>query len=279
MTQGETAGKQRRILVAMDSNAESLAGLRRAATLASELRVELAGLFLEDINLLRMSELPGHEIILASGSRKSTSRADMEQQMRRRAAAARREVERLAEALSLSWTFEVRRAGLDSALREAARSNELVCSALAPPPLPHAAPKPRRPSRTSRRKAPYPHGPARRPRPVLALYEGGEGGGRVLELAQRAARINHLPLEVLVPARGSAAGDRAVGEVGRNLAEAETATTVRRLPQSEKALLNALAVAQGQLLFLDAAGHAATAEHLASLRSAANCDLLLVSRH
>jgi hypothetical protein len=275
MTATEASVKQRRILVAMDSNAESLAGLRRAATLASELRIELAGLFLEDINLLRMSELPGHEIILGSGSRKSTSRAEMEQQMRHRAAAARREVERLAQAFSLSWTFEVRRAGLDSALREAARSNELVCSALAPPPLPHAAARPR----TSRRRAVYPHGPVRAPRPVLALYEGAEGGARVLELAQRAAQINHLPLEVLVPARAGAAGQKAVDEANRCLSEAEEPVTVRRLPQSEKALLNALAAARGQLLFLDAASQAATAEHLASLRSAAKCDLLLVSRH
>jgi len=269
MTPAQATGKHRRIVVAMDSNAESLAGLRRAAALAAELRIELAGLFLEDVNLLRMSELPGHEISLASGTRSATSRTGMERQMRQRAATAQREVERLARTFSLSWSFEVRRAGLDNALREAAKANELVCSALAPPAQPHVAPR-------ATVKAGYPHAPTHRPRPVLALFEGGICGAQVLDLATRAAQINHQPLEVLVPARAGGASERAMGEVSRGLAGAEVTATVRRLPVSEKALLDALASARGQALFLDAAG--AAAGRLAALRAAAKCDLLLVSR-
>ncbi len=269
MTPNQASGGQRRIVVAMDSNAESLTGLRRAAALAAELRIELAGLFLEDVNLLRMSELPGHEISLASGTRSVTSRSGMERQMRQRAATAQREVKRLAQAFSLSWSFEVRRAGVDSALREAAKSDELVCSALAPPALPHVAPR-------AADQGSYHHAPARRPRPVLALFEGGEHGARVLDLAARAAQINHQPLQVLVPARAGGAAEKAMAEAGRSLAGSEVSATVRRLPASERALLDALAAARGQLLFLDASG--AAAGRLAALRSAAKCDLLLVSR-
>jgi hypothetical protein len=67
-----------------------------------------------------------------------------------------------------------------------------------------------------------------------------------------------------------------MGEVSRGLAGAEVTATVRRLPVREKALLDALASARGQALFLDAAG--AAAGRLAALRAAAKCDLLLVSR-
>ena len=264
----QNIGKRRRLLVAMDCNAESLAGLRRAATLASGMQVELAGLFLEDVNLLRMSELPGHEISLATGSGMATSRADMERQMRRRASAARAEAERLAQAFSLSWTFEVRRAGLEHALREAAQTEELVCSAPAPPLFSHS-------------KAPSPRvlggELVRRPGPVLAVYEGGPGGARVLELAARAAQIHKLDLQVLVPARGSAGGTRALGKAKEALATSDMDATMRRLPLSERALLQTLATARGQLLFLDANGKAASVERLAAVREAVNCDVFLVS--
>jgi hypothetical protein len=252
----------------MDCNAESLAGLRRAAVLAGELRVELAGLFLEDINLLRMSELPGHEISLASGTGKSTSRVEMERQMRRSANAAKEEVARLAQALSLSWTFEVRRASMDQALREAAKTEELVCSVLASPFFPTLKSRPARQNRGAPTNS------------ILAIFENGERGGRVLELAARAARVHGLPLEVLVPARDAASGAKAVAKAGEVLGKTAgkaVSVTTRRLPLSEAAIVGALTSARGQLLFLDAGGKIASIKSLATLRSAINCDVLLVS--
>ncbi len=112
----------------------------------------------------------------------------------------------------------------------------------------------------------------------MALFEGGACGKRVLELATRAAQLTKQPLEVLVPARSGAAGQRAVAEATSVLADARVATTVRRLPTSAHALHGALAAAHGQLLFLDAAGRSVAADRLPAVRSAAKCDVLLVSQ-
>ena len=272
MNAAEGARPRRRILVAMDASPESLAGLRRAASLAAELQGELAGLFVEDINLLRLSELPGHDIGLASGTGRQTNRADMERQMRLRAEAARRELERLALAHRLPWTFEVRRSRLDQALREAAEAADLVCSALSRQPARPLAPRPR-PQAAYAQAAPA----AAAVRPVLALYEGGEGGARVLELAVRAAGSNQAPLRVLVPARAGAAGDRAVAQVVEHLRGAGATGEVERLPSGERAVLAAVAGARGRSLFLDAGGPAVRADRLSRLLTAAGCEVLLVS--
>ena len=48
----------RRILVALDASAHSHAALAAAVALAARLHAEIEGLFVEDINLLRLAELP-----------------------------------------------------------------------------------------------------------------------------------------------------------------------------------------------------------------------------
>ena len=48
----------RRILVALDASRHSLAALEAAAELAARLKAELVGLFVEDIDLLRLAGLP-----------------------------------------------------------------------------------------------------------------------------------------------------------------------------------------------------------------------------
>ena len=47
-----------RILVALDASPHSQAALDAAATLAARVSAELQGLFIEDVNLLRLAELP-----------------------------------------------------------------------------------------------------------------------------------------------------------------------------------------------------------------------------
>ena len=48
----------RRILVAVDASTHSLAALEAASVLAEVLNAELVGIFVEDINLLRLAGLP-----------------------------------------------------------------------------------------------------------------------------------------------------------------------------------------------------------------------------
>jgi len=52
-----------RILVALDATEDSLTSLDLATRLAAKLRAELEGLFVEDINLLRMADLPCTRVV------------------------------------------------------------------------------------------------------------------------------------------------------------------------------------------------------------------------
>jgi hypothetical protein len=57
----------RRVLVALDASRESRHALETSAEIAGRLRAELVGLFVEDLNLLRMAALPASRV-LAPGS-------------------------------------------------------------------------------------------------------------------------------------------------------------------------------------------------------------------
>ena len=48
----------RRILVALDGSAHVLAALQAASEMAARMKSELVGLFVEDINLVRLAGLP-----------------------------------------------------------------------------------------------------------------------------------------------------------------------------------------------------------------------------
>ena len=68
----------RRILVALNAVSDSHAAIERAAAMAADHEAELAGLFVEDLDLLRLCELPGHEVVLATGAARPTDRREME---------------------------------------------------------------------------------------------------------------------------------------------------------------------------------------------------------
>ncbi|MGD8821809.1 MAG: universal stress protein, partial [Anaerolineales bacterium] len=58
MPEDKNPTRVERILVAVDASSHSRAALEAAAELAASLEVELVGIFVEDINLMRLAELP-----------------------------------------------------------------------------------------------------------------------------------------------------------------------------------------------------------------------------
>jgi len=102
-----------RIWVALDDAECGLAALDAAAILASRLRAELRGLFVEDINLLRLARLPFSQVVgRASASWRPLDAAELERQLRGQAARSRALLSRLAERERLSWSFHVARGEL-----------------------------------------------------------------------------------------------------------------------------------------------------------------------
>jgi nucleotide-binding universal stress UspA family protein len=87
----------RRILVGIDASNASLDALEAAASLAARLGSELAGLFVEDEDLLRLAALPFGDIVRSpSGERERLDRASVEATLRAVASHAREVLERTA---------------------------------------------------------------------------------------------------------------------------------------------------------------------------------------
>jgi nucleotide-binding universal stress UspA family protein len=72
-----------RILVALDMSADSHAALEAATRLASMLKAEIVGLFVEDQDLLHMAKMPyAQEIRSPVAAKRKVETAGMEQQLR-----------------------------------------------------------------------------------------------------------------------------------------------------------------------------------------------------
>jgi nucleotide-binding universal stress UspA family protein len=117
----------RRILVALDASRQSLAALEAATDLGARMQAELIGLFVEDVNLLRLAELPfAQEVGSYSAGQRQLTPARIEEQLRAQAERARRSLQAHAERASVPWSFEVARGVVTTAVLTAASRVDLV---------------------------------------------------------------------------------------------------------------------------------------------------------
>ena len=95
-----------RILVALDASTHSLAALEEAAALASRLKAEVMGLFVEDINLLRLATSPmARQIGLPSAIGEEIDSAMIESGLRAQASQARAALAAAAGRAGVNWSF------------------------------------------------------------------------------------------------------------------------------------------------------------------------------
>jgi nucleotide-binding universal stress UspA family protein len=117
----------RHILVALDASPHSLAALEAAAELAVGLKADLLGLFVEDINLLRLAELPfAREMEGSSTPWHQLDTPDVERELRARASRARRALAMIAGRAQVPWSFRVVHGVIVSELLAAASEADLV---------------------------------------------------------------------------------------------------------------------------------------------------------
>ena len=99
-----------RVLLALESTAGSTASIEIALRLAVAMQAEVAGVFVEDTDLMRLAALPfTQETGLVSGAQRPLLPADVESTLRRRAEQARRSLADLAGASQVRWSFRVTR--------------------------------------------------------------------------------------------------------------------------------------------------------------------------
>lgn len=189
-----------RILVALDASPRSLAALATAGALAVELDAELAGLFVEDINLQRLMALPfAREFCLLSGALRPLSQAEIEHSWRREAAALRHRLAEAAGQLQLRWSFQVARGRMAAEVSLQAQGVDLVVLGRQPGAGYMAT------VQSAAR--------ARPAGPVLVLIEAVARAGASLDLAIRLARRSGAELVLLVAAADEAAYRAACTEI------------------------------------------------------------------
>jgi nucleotide-binding universal stress UspA family protein len=116
-----------RILVALDASSHSLAGLEAAVALASKLDAEILGVYVEDINLLRLAEMPfASELGQYSSRPRKLDTGQLERQLRIHADRARQALLEAAEAADLAWSFRVVRGSIPVELIAATQDTDLI---------------------------------------------------------------------------------------------------------------------------------------------------------
>ncbi len=119
--------ERQRILVALDGSQESLAALQAAVSLAKELDADLIGLYVEDVNLLRLAQLPfAREVHLTTARFRTLTSEVMMEAMRLQAARVRRALHRAAQQAGIRSEFRIVRGVVPTAVTTAAVNADLL---------------------------------------------------------------------------------------------------------------------------------------------------------
>lgn len=117
----------RRILVALDASTQSLAALKTAVILAAEMGADLEGLFVEDVNLLRVATLPvARRILYPSGEEEPLDSSLMERELKLLARHAQESLATLAGRSGIRWSFRVVRGKVTVEILAAASGSDLL---------------------------------------------------------------------------------------------------------------------------------------------------------
>jgi nucleotide-binding universal stress UspA family protein len=271
MSAGAEHARIRRILVALDASAASLAALDSAARLAAMLEAELLGIFVEDVNLLRLAALPfAREHSQAAGLVRRLEAADMERALRAQAREARAAIEQAAAQVSVRYSFRVTRGQVSELLCAAAEEADLVALGWAGATTTAVTAGVLRPILL------LPSGGELRS-PVAVIYDGSPAAARALELA---AHINREPGEAITVLLTEAQGEEGLRlreEATARLESLDVTGPVLALVSLDPAgVAETLRRGPVGTLLLPAASPLADCRSLPALRDAMRCAVLLV---
>jgi len=178
---------QFRITVMLSNTDADRAALDMLGLLAAETPAEILGLFMEDIELLSLADLPiAREYCRLTHVERQLNSADLQRQLRIQARSAEQALAAIAERIGFSWSFQTVRGSPASLLQNAAADMDVMLLGAARHTLPlagHFAPTtPPRPSS----------------QPVSVIFDGSEAAQRALTVARRIARAGGQPLNVFL---------------------------------------------------------------------------------
>ncbi|TFH23146.1 MAG: universal stress protein [Myxococcales bacterium] len=198
-----------RITVALDPSDPNLGTLHAAAEIAARTGAELAGVFVEDVDLLRLAALPfAQEFTPYARSGRDIDTSAMERTLRGQATVLRRALAAAAERRKIRWSFQVSRGHVAGEILTASENADLVIvgrSRRLGARAPRVGSTARIVVHESKRTVLVLAGGADVGRPVLVLYDGTPSSERALVTAAAIAHEDHKNLVVAI----SSADDRA----------------------------------------------------------------------
>jgi nucleotide-binding universal stress UspA family protein len=189
MNEQELEPTIRRIVVALDASIHSSAALEAASTLAGMLNAELVGVFVEDVNLLRLAGLPfARELMQGAQIDRPLDQLAMERELRLQAEKVRQALAVVATQRRLKWSFRIARGQVAAEVLTVAAEADLVALGKAS----WASTRPVRLGSTARAIIAQAsqavlllqHGAAICA-PIQVVYDGSPAGRRVLATAAR----------------------------------------------------------------------------------------------
>jgi hypothetical protein len=245
----------RRVLVALDAASPSGAAMESAARLAALLGAELHGLFVEDIDLLRLAALPfAQEVSFSSAAERRIEASAVEAIFRVKIEERRQLLAVAAQGAGARWSFRVVRGRvIEAALGAAAEADLLFFG---------------------RREAFPAIGAAR---PIVVLSSGAPTDCNSLQLAAQLAGGNGGGVVVLVMP-----GERGTMDLLRDererLASQSGAGRIRCevTPPQVAAITEAVRRCRGKLLLIDPQGGRLTHSQIADLVERLDCPVVLV---
>lgn len=197
-------GGIKKILVALDASEANRWTLQSAASLATQLQAELLALFVEDINLFRLAELPfAREMAYGSRSSRQITLANMERQIQAQTKQLRQLVETTARQNQIKVEFRVLRGQVCNELLLASQQMDLLILGKSTQLLRQSVKLGRIAQEilaTVNCNLLLLQQGAGIERPVAVLFDGSDASLHALQLATQLAHSDHDKLKVIFPA-------------------------------------------------------------------------------
>jgi hypothetical protein len=271
----------RRVLVAFGASTASGGALEAAVEFAARLGAELEALFVEDVDLLRLAELPFvRQVSLHAGAGRPLSRVELESELRALARQAERRLTEAATRRHMRFSFRTARGQIAAEVSAAAEAADLLILESLSRPFGREArielPVRALVARVGRSVLLVP--PQRAPAgPVHGLIEAGAGGLRALRVAAELAGRYASPLVVTVRAADAAGRRQLIEQSAAAMPAPPARIEFRTMAEAGAAELDALlaAVASGTLV-LDAASTLLASDPAWERIAKAPCTVLLL---
>jgi hypothetical protein len=258
------AQRRARIMVMLGSIEPERATLEALSLLAGRTAVEINGMFVEDIEVLALAELPiAREYCRLTHVERRLQTHDIERQFRVQARAAQQALAEIAARFGSPLSFQTVRGTLPTLLRAALEETDLMLFGAVRGAL-------RIPGGTDRA---FTARPSRRP--VTVTFDGSDAARRALQVALQLAPDDVTPVIVILTAM-RAADLPSLGEQVIRLAGARPVQRVGLIIPAWREVLEHVRAHRSGALVIAISAELLQEENLGQLRNELNCAIVLV---